>query len=314
MQMTNVIIDFRRYLKRRNYSRHTVKNYLSVLREFVIWLNVPLEEVTSQKIDAYIDYLHGKRMQAASINIYLASVRGFYHYLRHKVGIKLPNVFRAGKRLRTPKPLPRFLKKEQIERLFDVIRGRRDNAMFMLMLRCGLRVSEVAGLGLGQIELKRRRVIVCNGKGGKERMVYISDDAHEALVAYLNQRTSSRVKKVFLVEKNNCKGQPLSVRGIQKRMEYYAKKAGLPVCCHQLRHTMAAQLLNAEAKIATIQDLLGHNWISTTQRYCKISNLAMQRDYHQAMQKIIERSAQRTPHYVSKPWMMESGQNVLDKQ
>jgi site-specific recombinase XerD len=313
MQMTNVIIDFRRYLKRRNYSKHTVKNYLSVLREFVIWLDVPLEKLTPQKIDEYIDYLHGKRMQAASINIYLASVRVFYRYLRHEVGIKLSNPFRAGKRLRTPKPLPRFLQEEHIERLFDVIRGRRDQAMFMLMLRCGLRVSEVAGLGLGQIDLKRRRVIVCNGKGAKERMVYISDDAREALAVYLNQRTSSRVKKVFLVEKGNCKGQPLSVRGIQKRMEYYAKKAGLPVCCHQLRHTMATQLLNAEAKIATIQDLLGHNWISTTQRYCKISNLAVQRDYHQAMQKIVERSAQRTPHHVFKPWMIESGQNVLDK-
>ena len=129
-------------------------------------------------------------------------------------------------------------------------------------------------------------------------MVYISGDARQALAAYLNQRASSRVKKVFLVEKGTCKGQPLSVRGIQKRMEYYSKKAGLPVCCHQLRHTMATQLLNAEAKIATIQDLLGHNWISTTQRYCKISNLAVQRDYHQAMQKIVNRSVRRTPHHL----------------
>ena len=314
MQMTNIVIDFRRYLKRRNYSRHTVKNYLSVLKEFVIWLDVPIEQLTSQKIEAYIDYLHSKQMKAASINVYLASVQAFYRYMRHEAGLKLPNAFRTGKRLKTPKPLPRFLQEESIERLFKVIRGKRDHAMFMLMLRCGLRVSEVAGLGLDQIDLKRRRLLVCNGKGGKDRMVYISDDAREALNVYLNQRASSRAKKVFLVEKGNCKGQPLSVRGIQKRIEYYAKKAGLPVCCHQLRHTMATQLLNAEAKIATIQDLLGHNWISTTQRYCKISNLAVQRDYHQAMQKIIERSAQRSFHHEFKPWMNESRQNVLDKQ
>lgn len=97
-------------------------------------------------------------------------------------------------------------------------------------------------------------------------------------------------------------------------MEYYAKKAGLPASCHQLRHTMATQLLTAEAKIATIQDLLGHNWISTTQRYCKISNLAVQRDYHKAMQKIIERSAQQTFHHELKLLMNENRQNVLDKQ
>jgi len=245
MQMTNVIINFRRYLKRRNYSKYTVKNYLSILREFVIWIDVPIEQLDSQKIDAYIDYLHGKRMQPASINIYLASIRAFYRFLRLEQGVKVPNPFKAGRRLRVPRPLPRYLQEEQIERLFDVIKGRRDHAMFMLMLRCGLRVNEVAGVSLGHIDLKRRNILVCNAKGGKERIVYLSDDARDALTAYLNQRTSSRIKKVFLVEKGSCKGQPISVRGIQKRMEYYAKKAGLQVCCHQLRHTMATQLLNA---------------------------------------------------------------------
>ena len=313
MSLTNVIINFRRYLKRRNYSRYTVKNYLSVLREFVIWLDVPIEQLSPQKINAYIDYLHSKRMQPASINIYLASIRAFYRYLRHEENIQLSNPFRAGFRLKAPKPLPRYLHDDHIERLFDMIRSRRDRAMFMLMLRCGLRVSEVAGLSLTHLDLNRRKIIVRNGKGGKERIVYASDDARDALLAYLHQRSSSRIKKVFLVEKGTCKGQPISVRGIQKRIEYYARKAGLQACCHQLRHTMATQLLNAEAKIATIQDLLGHNWISTTQRYCKISNLAVQKDYHNAMQKIVKRSAQRTTRLANRIWGAETGQNALDK-
>ena len=313
MPLTNVIINFRRYLKRRNYSRYTVKNYLSVLREFVIWLDVPIEQLSPQKINAYIDYLHSKRMQPASINIYLASIRAFYRYLRHEENIKLSNPFRAGCRLKAPKPLPRYLHDDHIERLFDVINSRRDRAMFMLMLRCGLRVSEVAGLGLTHLDLNRRKIIVRNGKGGKERIVYVSDDARDALLAYLKQRSSCRIKKVFLVEKGTCKGKPISVRGIQKRIEYYAKKAGLQACCHQLRHTMATQLLNAEAKIATIQDLLGHNWISTTQRYCKISNLAVQKDYHNAMQKIVRRSGQRTTRQINRLWGAETGQNALDK-
>ncbi|MBW1819355.1 MAG: site-specific integrase, partial [Deltaproteobacteria bacterium] len=109
MQMTNVIINFRRYLKRRNYSKYTVKNYLSILREFVIWIDVPIEQLDSQKIDAYIDYLHGKRMQPASINIYLASIRAFYRFLRLEQGVKVPNPFKAGRRLRVPRPLPRYL-------------------------------------------------------------------------------------------------------------------------------------------------------------------------------------------------------------
>ena len=121
-------------------------------------------------------------------------------------------------------------------------------------------------------------------------MVYISDDANEALDRYLKLRTFPRVKKVFLVEKGTCKGSPISVRGIQKRMEYYSKKAGMEVSCHRLRHTMATQLLNADADLETIQDLLGHNWITTTQRYCKVSNLKVQRDYFKAMEKVMSKS------------------------
>jgi site-specific recombinase XerD len=96
-------------------------------------------------------------------------------------------------------------------------------------------------------------------------------------------------KKLFLVEKGTYRGKPISVRGIQKRMEYYAKKAGLKISCHQLRHTMATQLLNADADLVTIQDLLGHTRIKTTQRYCKISNLKVQRDYFNAMEVVIKR-------------------------
>ena len=92
------------------------------------------------------------------------------------------------------------------------------------------------------------------------------------------------------MEKGPCKGEPISVRGIQKRIEYYARKAGLKVSCHQLRHTMATQLLNADAEIETIQDLLGHNWITTTERYMTVSNVKVERDYYKAMGRVLQRS------------------------
>jgi len=290
MQMTNVIINFRRYLKRRNYSAHTVKYYLNILKQFVIWLDVPIEQTTDKKIDAYIDYLHAKRMQPASINCYLAIVRVFYAYLKFEEQIKLANPVKTGRRLRVAKPLPRALREDQIDRFFEVINSKRDWAMFRLMLRCGLRVEEVANLTLGAIDLKQRRLMVLNGKGGKDRVVYISEDAADALDAYLRLRRHSRMKKVFLVDKGDYKGQPISVRGIQKRIEYYSRKTGITVCCHRLRHTMATQLLNADAEVETIQDLLGHNWITTTQRYCKVSNVKVQRDYFKAMQVILNQS------------------------
>jgi len=294
MQMINVIVNFRRYLKRRNYSPHSVKYYLNILTQFVRWVDVPLEWVTAQKIDEYMDYLHQKRMQPASINCYLAIIRVFYAYLKYEEKITLKNPIKTGCRLRVPNPLPRSLREEEIEQLFDAIQSTRDRAMFRLMLRCGLRVEEVSNLTLGAIDLKRRRVMVVNGKGSKDRVVYLSDDAANALGAYLKQRSHYRVKKVFLVEKGVYKGRPISVRGIQKRMECYASKARLKVCCHQLRHTMATQLLNADAEVETIQDLLGHNWITTTQRYCKVSNVKVQRDYFKAMAVILERSTQHS--------------------
>ena len=173
-----------------------------------------------------------------------------------------------------------------------MIRGLRDHAIFMLMLRCGLRVEEVSHLTVQDLDLAQRRILVCLGKGNKDRVVYISHDAYRALRDYLKSRFSSRVKGVFLVSKGIYRGTPISVRGIQKRMEYYARKAGLNISCHHLRHTMATQLLNADADLVTIQDLLGHSRIKTTQRYARVSNLKVQRDYYKAMEVILQQRAQ----------------------
>jgi site-specific recombinase XerD len=247
---------------------------------------VPLEQATAEKIDAYIDHLHSKRLHPASINLYLVIIRVFYYYLKSDEKIPLTNPVKGNRRLRVPKPLPKSLRQQEVEQLLNAVRNKRDMAMFKLMLRCGLRVEEVSNLTLGAIDLKQRRILVRQGKGGKDRVVYISDDAHDALSEYLKARSHYRIKKVFLVERGKYKGQPISVRGIQKRMEFYAKQTRIKVSCHNLRHTLATQLLNAEAEIETIQDLLGHNWITTTQRYCKVSNLKVQRDYFKAMRRV----------------------------
>jgi len=263
---------------------------MSTLRRFVLWMDVPVEEATNKKILQYIDALLDHRLQPKTINCHLDSIRGFYEYLRDVENISIPNPVKRGYALRLSRPLPRHLRDEEVAKLFKVIRKPRDRAIFMLMLRCGLRVEEVADLTIGAMDLKRSKIIVEQGKGGKGRVVYLSNDAFDALVQYLRVRPSNRAKKLFLVEKGPCSGKAISVRGIQKRIEYYARKARLKVSCHQLRHTMATQLLNADADLVTIQDLLGHSRIKTTQRYCKVSNLKVQRDYFKAMELVMERS------------------------
>lgn len=195
----------------------------------------------------------------------VASLQVFLKFLIEAQIVKA-DVLSQPIRLKVPKSLPRAMEPYDVNCLLAVLDGVSDRAMFMLMLRCGLRVEEVANLTLAAIDWRRSGLYVFNGKGQKDRVVYISRDSYGALVAYIKQRLSLRVKKVFRVQKGTHKGKPLSVGGIQKRMEYYAKKAGLPTSCHQLRHTMATQLLNADADLVSIQDLLGHSRIKTTQR------------------------------------------------
>jgi len=293
MDLTDSIVNYRRYLKRRNLSPHTVKNYLHTLKQFVLWLDVPIEKVDHRKVLEYIDQLLDRRLIAKTINCHLNSIRRFYDYLNHEEEIRMVNPVKSDYMLKLPQPLPRALKEEEIEMLLKVVRGRRDRAMFMLMLRCGLRVEEVSNLTVDEIDLNRQRLLVKNGKGKKDRVVYISDDARDALGSYLKLRHGKTDKSVFLVEKGSFKGKGISVRGIQKRMEYYARLSKVKVSCHHMRHTMATQMLNAGAELETIQDLLGHNWITTTQRYCKISNLKVRRDYFKAMEMIAQRDRRR---------------------
>lgn len=261
------------------------------LKLFVIWLDVPIEETTYRKIVAYMDYLLGKRLKPKTVNCYLNSVCQFYHYLSEEEEVPIVNPVKKPNIMKLPRGLPKHLNDEHIELLFKNLKGPRDRAMFMIMLRCGLRVEEVAHLSLGNIDLKRRILFIQDGKGAKDRIVYISNDALAALLEYLRVRPANKVKKVFLVEKGPLTGQSLSVRGIQKRMEYYANKTKLRISCHHLRHTMATQMLNADTDLSTIQDLLGHNSIRTTQRYCRISNPKVRRDYFKAMEVIMQRTA-----------------------
>jgi site-specific recombinase XerD len=260
------------------------------LRQFLLWLDGSIEQVTPRTMSAYVDFLMTRRLKPKTINCHLERIRQFYYYLIEEGSFGRPNPVKYSVHLKLPKPLPRNLEHREIDMLLDRVRGSRDRAIFMLMLRCGLRVSEVAGLNLADIDPLRKRLTIHDAKWGKDRIVYISDDATRALSDYLRTRPDSLTQKLFLVQKGTYRGLPLSIRGVQKRMEYYAQKTGLKISCHHLRHTMATQMLDADAELVSIQDLLGHSWITTTQRYCRVSNRKVERDYHRAMEKVMQRT------------------------
>jgi site-specific recombinase XerD len=184
---------------------------MSTLKHFVIWISEPIEQVSSRTVLAFIDHLLDKRLMAKTINCYLDGIRGFYDYLIHEESVQIVNPVKRGYVLKLSRPLPRYLRDEEIPRLFAVIDHMRDRAIFMLMLRCGLRVEEVAQLTLGALDLPRSQLFVYHGKGAKDRVVYLSRDAQQALLEYLRSRSFMRAKRLFLVDKGRCKGNPLSV-------------------------------------------------------------------------------------------------------
>jgi len=211
-----------------------------------------------------------------------------YAYLRDEEGLALEPPVRDTHYLKLPRPLPRFLSDAEVNRLFALIQDGRDRALFTLLLRCGLRVAEVAQLQLPDVDLAGQRIIVRQGKGRKDRLVYLSLDALLALRGYLAQRADEPCPLVFLVQKGPGAGQGISVRGVQKRLEYYARQAGLAVSSHCLRHTFATQMLEAGADLPTIQALLGHAQMATTQRYAQVSDQRVRGDYFAAMDKIVQ--------------------------
>jgi site-specific recombinase XerD len=237
-------------------------------------------------VKQYLEYLLERRLAPKTINEHLLVIRSFYRYLSEEEDRNVESPTTRKMSLRMAKPLPRNVRQSELDLFFSIISNKRDRAMFMLMLRCGLRVEEVTNLELGDIDYHCSQIMVRGGKGGKDRTTYFSTEAASALAAYLRIRPYTKSSHIFLVEKGSYRGKPLSVRGIQKRMEYYARHSGTSISCHRLRHTMATQLLNGGADIVTIQELLGHSEIELTMRYSRLSNLKTQGDYYRVMERL----------------------------
>lgn len=135
------------------------------------------------ELTAYIDHLLDRRLQPKTINCHLNSIRRFYSYLHYEEQIVLSNPVKRGCKLRLSRPLTSHLRDQDESHFFSVIKNCRDRAMSMLMLRCGLRVEEVATLSLAAVDWRHSHLYVYGGKGQKDRMVYISHDTYDALVA-----------------------------------------------------------------------------------------------------------------------------------
>ncbi len=277
------------YLHTRNYSPHTIENYGRDLRLFFAPLDKAPEAVSWRDIEAFIQQQRQAQLAATTINRRLNALKHFFEYLVMKEQGLASNPVKPSHFLRRGRPLPKHLAQEQVRALFAQITHPMDHALGLLMLRCGLRVSEVTRLRLGDIDWAQQALRIEQGKGRKDRIVYLAADALAALRTCLALRPEA-VPDGLVFWNQKRPHRALSSKGIQKKIERYAKAAGLKASCHSLRHTFASNLLEAGAEVISIKELLGHASIGSSERYAKLSNQRVKEVYRQTIRKVIAKT------------------------
>ena len=290
--MVDPVTAFRADLNRRFPGTSTVVHYISDVRLFLAWWQRPIADVQRADIDQFIVWQQTLGRARATINRRLVALRMWFEFQAERsadqVNRPSPNPVHPRRHyLRPTEPLPRDLTDEQIRQLLAALRTPRDRALVSLMLRAGLRVGEVKRLELSQClfaeHARQRSRLKVLGKGRRERMVYLAADAEGALLDWLAVRPKAAHQFVF----TNRFGRPITVTGIQLQIGGYGRRLGVRLSCHQLRHTFARQLIEVGTPVTTVQRLLGHGSLRTTQRYLSLADPIVHRDYDTAMTRLL---------------------------
>lgn len=278
------ISRFVNWVRRRNPESRTWRDYGYDLKIFVsvVGDRCP-SEITFRDVDNFVNYLVSLGRAPATVNRKLAAVVSFYTFLSDDDPTLVCPVIPRRHSMRVPDRLPRPVPEDDVRKFFAVIDNARDRAMFILMLRCGLRISEVAKLLLVDLYLEEDRPrLVVRGKCSRERSIYLSPQAETALRTYLDERPEVESDFVFL----SYLLDGLSTTAIQKRLMHYREAAGVYLTAHQLRHSFANDLVSADVPVTTIQKLLGHRWLETTQVYVRANDKKVKADFYAACSRV----------------------------
>jgi len=278
--------------RRREYALRTLGN----LRRFWEWqlahrLITSPSDLRLTDLQAYQKARLAAGKAASTINRHLDDLLALLRELADQGQPIDPAIFRS-QHLPRPDCLPRHLSEADSHCLESYVRNRLDsadslvrleNACFFILAHTGLRAGECVDLQGGDLDLDSRRLIVRQGKGSRDRVVYLSDTAYQALMSYLDERKPAQASPLF----TRPTGQPISYMWLYQHIIALGQAAGgVEVTPHQLRHTMATRLLNAGMKVTHIQKLLGHDHLSTTMIYARVSDATLEADYQQAMHRI----------------------------
>ena len=286
--------DFLRQLEiARAASPHTITAYKQDLAAFSAYLapqNVPLEKVTHLHIRGFLG-VESVKLAPASRARRLAGLKSFYKFLTRRKIIDVSPARRV-KSPKLPQRLPRAVPVDETFALMEApstekLLGLRDAAMLELLYASGLRVSELCGLDLKDLDVRAKTVRVM-GKGSKERIVPLNEPALDMIREWMARRPEVLAKPAKKQEPNamflNARGGRLTSRSVERHLKRYVAELGIQrkVTPHSLRHSFATHLLAGGADIRSIQELLGHASLSTTQRYTAVSFEQLQKVYDSA--------------------------------
>lgn len=305
MELSNLLKDFLEYLEiERGRSPKTLENYRHYLKRFFDFAKIDKPaEITDEAVRKFRLYLNrykdrkGRELKKITQNYHVIALRNFLKYLaKRDIKALQAEKIEVGK---NPTHEIEFLEPEELDRLLNAASGEdlktlRDRAILELLFSAGLRVSELVNINREQINLDKQEFSV-RGKGGKIRIVFVSDTAKKALEKYLNKRMDIdpalfvriEVKEAELLKNRSSastdKGLRLTPRSVQRIVKFYAAKAGLvkDVHPHTLRHSFATDLLASGADIRSVQAMLGHSSITTTQIYTHVTNQQL-KEVHKA--------------------------------
>lgn len=280
---------FCEHLRVRHYAHHTIESYRLDLRLFLTAIDKPLRQISWRDVDRFIAQQHHQGLAPTTINRRLHAIKRFFDFLVLEQEQLSSNPVKPSHHLKQGRALPKKLSAAHITQLFARIEHPMDRALFLLMLRCGLRVAEVASLKVSHVEWDQHALRVEQGKGRKDRVLYLSADALASLRACWQIRPPS-VPGDYLFWNQKRQDRPLSIKAIQKKMERYAKAAGIVASCHALRHTFASSLLEAGAEVVSIKEFLGHASVASSERYARLSNLKVKQMYFQTIRRVIAKT------------------------
>lgn len=244
-------------------------------------------EISVTNLNSYILYLEKNNFSAATISRNIACIKTFYHYLFREGKVK-EDVSETLKAPKVEKKVPEVMTTDEVVRLLEQPKGNspkdlRDKAMLELLYATGIRVSELISLKYSDVNMQMG-YIVCRD-ASKERVIPFGHEAKNAMLKYLKEARESMLEdKSSDVLFVNCSGQPMSRQGFWKLIKYYAKKAGIEadITPHTLRHSFAAHLVENGADLRSVQEMLGHSDISTTQIYANMSHSRIRDIYSKA--------------------------------